>query len=54
VGGDWPGPPDATTEFPQRLVVDYVRVYADAEHLLRRPQQAAPTLPAKRLSEPLP
>jgi len=36
VGGDWPGPPDATTEFPQRLVVDYVRVYADADRLLRR------------------
>lgn len=27
VGGDWPGSPDATTIFPQRLVVDYVRVY---------------------------
>ncbi len=28
VGGAWPGPPDATTHFPQRLVVDWVRVYA--------------------------
>jgi len=28
VGGDWPGRPDATTEFPQRMTVDYVRVYA--------------------------
>lgn len=27
VGGDWPGPPDTTTVFPQQLVVDYVRVY---------------------------
>ncbi|MFC6088493.1 discoidin domain-containing protein [Saccharothrix lopnurensis] len=27
VGGDWPGPPDATTVFPQRMLVDYVRVY---------------------------
>jgi len=27
VGGDWPGGPDATTVFPQNLVVDYVRVY---------------------------
>ncbi len=27
VGGNWPGPPDATTEFPQRMVVDYVRVF---------------------------
>jgi beta-glucanase (GH16 family) len=27
VGGIWPGAPDATTVFPQTLVVDYVRVY---------------------------
>jgi beta-glucanase (GH16 family) len=27
VGGDWPGPPDATTPFPSRMLVDYVRVY---------------------------
>lgn len=27
VGGNWPGYPDETTEFPQRLWVDYVRVY---------------------------
>lgn len=27
VGGDWPGSPDATTVFPQRMVVDYVRVF---------------------------
>ncbi len=27
VGGNWPGYPDATTEFPQRLLIDYVRVY---------------------------
>jgi beta-glucanase (GH16 family) len=30
VGGNWPGYPDATTTFPQRLIVDYVRVYAPA------------------------
>lgn len=28
VGGNWPGNPDATTEFPQRMLVDYVRVYS--------------------------
>ncbi len=28
VGGNWPGNPDGTTVFPQRMVVDYVRVYA--------------------------
>jgi beta-glucanase (GH16 family) len=27
VGGDWPGNPDRTTVFPQRMLVDYVRVY---------------------------
>lgn len=27
VGGNWPGNPDSTTEFPQRLEVDWVRVY---------------------------
>ena len=27
VGGDWPGPPDATTIFPQQMLVDYVRVF---------------------------
>jgi hypothetical protein len=27
VGGDWPGNPDATTTFPQQMLVDYVRVY---------------------------
>lgn len=28
VGGNWPGYPDGTTVFPQRLIVDYVRVYS--------------------------
>jgi beta-glucanase (GH16 family) len=28
VGGSWPGAPDATTVFPQRMLVDYVRVYS--------------------------
>jgi hypothetical protein len=27
VGGNWPGNPDATTTFPQEMVVDYVRVF---------------------------
>jgi beta-glucanase (GH16 family) len=34
VGGNWPGPPNADTVFPQTLRVDYVRVY-------QRPGQAA-------------
>ena len=28
VGGGWPGNPDASTEFPQTMLVDYVRVYS--------------------------
>jgi hypothetical protein len=27
VGGNWPGNPDATTEFPQSMTVDYIRVF---------------------------
>jgi len=30
VGGSWPGNPDATTQFPQEMLVDYVRVYRAA------------------------
>jgi beta-glucanase (GH16 family) len=31
VGGKWPGNPDATTEFPATMLVDYVRVYRKAK-----------------------
>jgi beta-glucanase (GH16 family) len=31
VGGAWPGYPDETTAFPQRMLVDYVRVYKPAK-----------------------
>ncbi len=27
VGGEWPGDPDATSVYPQKMLVDYVRVY---------------------------
>ncbi|MFD6284735.1 discoidin domain-containing protein [Streptomyces sp. NPDC060205] len=27
VGGDWPGPTDASTPFPSKMLVDFVRVY---------------------------
>jgi beta-glucanase (GH16 family) len=30
VGGNWPGNPNASTQFPQQMLVDYVRVYAKA------------------------
>ncbi len=38
VGGSWPGNPDATSVFPQKMLVDYVRV---SQNLRRqRPKQA--------------
>jgi hypothetical protein len=27
VGGNWPGSPDASTKFPQRMFIDYIRVF---------------------------
>ncbi len=30
VGGGWPGSPDATTQFPAHLSVDWIRVYREA------------------------
>jgi beta-glucanase (GH16 family) len=29
VGGNWPGNPDQTTQFPQRMLIDWVRVYSN-------------------------
>jgi beta-glucanase (GH16 family) len=29
VGGNWPGSPDGTTQFPSEMLVDYVRIYAN-------------------------
>jgi beta-glucanase (GH16 family) len=34
VGGNWPGPPDSTTVFPQRMEVDYIKVYKDLPSLV--------------------
>lgn len=31
VGGAWPGNPDATTSFPQAMLIDWVRVYANVD-----------------------
>lgn len=31
VGGNWPGRPDETTQFPQQMLVDYVRIYEAQE-----------------------
>lgn len=33
VGGDWPGSPDPNTVFPQKMYVDYVRVYQNTEYM---------------------
>lgn len=33
IGGDWPGKPDATTVFPQKMLVDYIRVYQGASQV---------------------
>ncbi|THV26567.1 glycosyl hydrolase family protein [Glycomyces paridis] len=30
VGGNWPGYPDGSTQFPQQMKIDYVRVYSGA------------------------
>ncbi len=30
VGGNWPGSPNSNTQFPQRMLVDYVRVFQSA------------------------
>ncbi|HEV2469126.1 MAG TPA: glycoside hydrolase family 16 protein [Candidatus Sulfotelmatobacter sp.] len=32
VGGPWPGSPDATSVFPQTMLVDYVRVYRSTKN----------------------
>ena len=29
IGGDYPGPPDASTPFPSEMLVDYVRIYTN-------------------------
>jgi beta-glucanase (GH16 family) len=31
IGGDWPGNPDATSQFPDTMAVDYIRVYSNAK-----------------------
>jgi len=35
VGGGWPGNPDASTVFPQTMLVDYVRVYEASKPAIR-------------------
>lgn len=44
VGGGWPGNPDASSQFPQRLYVDWVRVHQDDGR--RRGKGSQPLAPA--------
>jgi len=30
VGGGWPGSPDSSTQFPQQMTVDWLRVWQNA------------------------
>jgi beta-glucanase (GH16 family) len=39
VGGGWPGSPDASSVFPQEMLVDYVRVYRRASSSPASPGQ---------------
>jgi beta-glucanase (GH16 family) len=32
IGGQWGGKPDATSVFPQEMLVDYVRVFQENSH----------------------
>lgn len=41
VGGFWPGYPDETTQFPQVMAVDYVRVYTTDSSSTPPPQEIA-------------
>jgi uncharacterized protein (TIGR03437 family) len=36
-GGQWPGPPDTTTTYPQTMTVDYVRVYRSTAEAVVNP-----------------
>ncbi len=47
VGGAWPGSPDGTTTFPQRMIVDYVRIYTKTA--LPKSNELAPPTPLKIL-----
>ena len=52
VGGNWPGAPDATTQFPQELAVDYIRVYQRSA--TGSNESAGESVPAVRLEQNIP
>ncbi|WP_183086330.1 discoidin domain-containing protein [Mycetocola tolaasinivorans] len=54
VGGDWPGSPNADTQFPAQMLVDYVRVYQSegSGKLTIADPITTPTTPTVTPSEP--
>lgn len=51
VGGNWPGPPNGSTQFPQTMYVDYVRVYGDGPVAVAPPATAEMAVYPNPLSE---
>jgi beta-glucanase (GH16 family) len=47
VGGDFLGYPDATTQFPQEMRIDYIRVYQDDEQSAHEASTTSSTAPRK-------
>jgi beta-glucanase (GH16 family) len=45
VGGNWPGSPNSSTVFPQRMVVDYVRVFQDENGSVGGPSNSIQPVP---------
>ncbi|HEX6922478.1 MAG TPA: carbohydrate binding domain-containing protein [Bacillales bacterium] len=58
VGGNWPGNPDETTQFPQQMLVDYVKVYKLNNGKYRdagsRPEPSPYAIDTSDAREPLP
>ena len=51
VGGNWPGAPDATTVFPQQMIVDYVRVYQREPSVVVEPSMLTLTVDTSCMDE---
>ena len=46
VGGNWPGSPDASTVFPQTMLIDYVKIYEDTNTVISDPDVPLISAPA--------
>jgi beta-glucanase (GH16 family) len=42
IGGNWPGNPDESTQFPAKMYVDYVRVYQKEKEEKREKGEKGP------------